>query len=315
MAGPANSIGGYRNKIRTTEHPTLLVEGRTDKRAFEHLKLQGMIDGMKFLSNLRIDTAEYSISSDGAFPSNRQRIEQTCKGLNPNELKAPFVAFADREFDGFTDKLEDSIKAHRVFGSLVYSRGHSIENYLFDCVTMTESFCTLIGVSNMFEIVQEFKAAFRGALNIACAIGLAGRDCGCLAVVRESLQREMIQCLSGTIKLDFARWSAVLVARLGEPKAEAVLESFLSWYERTTSVEQSIVRWMCDGHIGYSVLWFTFLSCVQMYCARESNEIAQAQGCSKDARFNACVRQWAKGLSDAHLEYPREVLDMLAHEK
>lgn len=313
MAGPANSIGGYRNKLKTTYHSVLLVEGPGDKQVFEHLKLRAIENGFNLSTKLRIDAAQTLISSSGSYPGIRQRIEQVCRDLPPDNLHAPFAAFVDREFDDFSDDIKDLAQQPKVVGRyLVYSRGHSIENYFFTVETFSGAFRSLVGVSSLLDVLQKFDAVFQSALAIGCALGLAARDHNCLGIIRDSVRLETIE-VSDLVVVDTSKLRAVLASRL-ELKVDALIQNFQQWLQKVVAADRHVVRWMCDGHIGYIILWHTLIQCVQLISDGNMSEVALVRGTQKDARLNACAEVWARSLSRTS-EHPQRLLDMLADDE
>lgn len=74
-------------------------------------------------------------------PSKRERVEYVCaKALNTPEARK-LVGFVDREFREFEqgDTLRDLLDGHQTVGRVVWSRGHSIENYNLDGYILRQS--------------------------------------------------------------------------------------------------------------------------------------------------------------------------------
>jgi len=225
MAGLANSIGGYRNKLKTTYHSVLLVEGPGDKQVFEHLKLRAIENGFNLSTKLRIDAAQTLISSSGNYPGIRQRIEQVCRDLS---------------------------------------------------------------------------------------LGLAARDHNCLGIVRDSVRLETIE-VSDKVVVDTSKLRAAVASRLGL-KTDALMQGFQQWLQKVVAADRQVVRWMCDGHIGYIILWHTLVQCVQLISDGNTSDVALVRGTQKDARLSACAEGWARSLSRTS-EHPQRLLDMLADDE
>ena len=135
----------YRIYLQLSEKKHVLVEGKSEKIAFRNLKYELDID----IDELEIDSAEYLIEFEDSegHPQklgNREKVEEISKivvaesqnlennGREPYADK--FIGFVDREYREFqvSNSIQDLLNCHRVSDRLVWSRGHSIENYLFE---------------------------------------------------------------------------------------------------------------------------------------------------------------------------------------
>ena len=120
--------------------------------------------------NIEIDKAENSISG----PGNRQAIENVVKLVSKTDLRDKLVGFVDREFRNFNwdnGVLIDQIKKHFIDDRILWTRGHSTENYFLDENILRIPFRDVSG-----EIFQKAYDMFRKDLNsymrIACKISL-----------------------------------------------------------------------------------------------------------------------------------------------
>jgi hypothetical protein len=106
----------------------ILVEGRDDKRIFELLLRELCHTDEK--SQILVDSAEAFVE---CHPENRETVEDICNKITGEAYSDRLVAFVDREFREFDfPQLLDRVDGHKISGQLVWSRGHSIENYFFD---------------------------------------------------------------------------------------------------------------------------------------------------------------------------------------
>jgi hypothetical protein len=125
----------FRNFLMMSHDKHLLVEGIDDKIAFKLLfeELSGKHD-------IKIDTAERLINFERPL-GNREKVEEICRTVTGRSFADKLVGFVDREFREFEwdNDIRDNLGQHKVDGRLVWSRGHSIENYFFDFIILREA--------------------------------------------------------------------------------------------------------------------------------------------------------------------------------
>src|SRR5215210_7104645 len=93
MTGAPNVISEYRIKLRTTHKKVLLVEGKTDKRAFELLFNMIFGDDERWRDSLIIDTAEDRRFRGSNVRGNRQIVEAVCAGADRAPWGSKIVGF------------------------------------------------------------------------------------------------------------------------------------------------------------------------------------------------------------------------------
>ena len=125
----------------------LIVEGKTDKRFFKVLLDEFLRTSNNYskidIEDIDIDDIETFLTNNNDLKSyisgavrNRKKIEYVHENVKNSPRYDNLIFFLDREFDNFiisyTQEIKDEINEHKVDGALILSRGHSIENYLFD---------------------------------------------------------------------------------------------------------------------------------------------------------------------------------------
>ena len=126
----------FINLVRMSKDSHILLEGSQDKAFFDILcQAVGVISlGVNFQSpSVAITTAEV-IKSDSTILGNRDKVEKVSELIRGQPFQCRFVGFVDREFREFkfAKSIRDEVRAQRCVGRLIWSRGHSIENYMFD---------------------------------------------------------------------------------------------------------------------------------------------------------------------------------------
>ena len=279
----------------------ILVEGRDDKRIFELLLRELCHTDEK--SRILVDSAAAFVE---CHPENRETVEDICDKITGETYSDRLVAFVDREFREFDfPKLLDHLNGHKVSGQLVWSRGHSIENYFFDFDTLCDPFIAF-SPEGFDEALDIFKDVFDSAMRVACAISLAAREIGRLKRVRASINAQMLNVDGSETELNFDAWKMNLEGKLSPDEVERLFTRFEFWYNKVLEADHNIARWMCDGHIGFRFIWTVYDRCVQLSGQKGTLEA------KPPIRFNVCANSWVKHLLDNQCEYPAAVLDLLS---
>src|SRR5260370_11118535 len=181
------SLLDYSIYVRMSRRNHLLLEGKSDRRLFlelfESLVKSGRSrDGF---ATTDIETAEALLSSETPM-GNREKVEQVSAAIGATDYAVRFAGFVDREFRGFElqDTILDTVGGHKVSGRLVWSRGHSVENYGFRYSLMREVFKIFTGSDQYGSALLLFESVFDSTLRSACAAAFAGLDLDKLHLVR-----------------------------------------------------------------------------------------------------------------------------------
>ena len=183
MPGLEVTYNEFVNEVRMSTHPYILLEGSDDKSFFDILL--DMARGSPgyqdvSLGTVAIETAE-RVKSDGLGEGNRQKVEKVAGLVAGTSFQERFVGFVDREFRKFRkgNMIADSLRAQRRVDRLVWSRGHSIENYLFDFqvfrVPLRDS---SVDAETAETALVWLEQNFKEILGVACALGFAGIEMG-----------------------------------------------------------------------------------------------------------------------------------------
>lgn len=326
MFGLSYDLPSYRSYLRFSNEKHLLVEGRDDKRVFalflDELLVRRGAQSMRY--GIRIDCAEALIDF-GSKVGNREKVEVVCRSVSDLSFAEKLVGFVDRDFREFDRHpcLQDRVGGHLVSGRLVWSRGHSVENYYFDFDTLrnplrafsvTDRFCQALG---LFEVI------FEQTIRLACSASLAGDELQILKIVKKSATREIFQLHSGkeeilTLNLDVWRKNLKKHHRLSPDMADELIERFQGWNNPVEASDFCIVRWMCHGHIGLAFIWAVYSLCVLEVCQREGYDrlVAESEAqrvlkSEESVRFSACADFWVQRALGNHCDYPAEVFKLL----
>ena len=191
MSFPALDLETYKVLLfMNPDQVRLLVEGETDRFIFKY-----MLDEVKNYNSYKgcmrpveIDVAESFIKEDelliesekksGHHLGNREKVERVCKEIEKEDYGDRMIGFVDREYREFDleDNIIDKLDEHNISGRIVWSRGHSIENYLFDTRIMRDVIKSLLDSSSFDKSLQAFDQCSDSIIITACAISLAGKS-------------------------------------------------------------------------------------------------------------------------------------------
>lgn len=310
----------------------LLVEGTSDKQALEKL-----FTYLTYFSHkITIHLAEnLDVSSQRG---NRGKVEYTCKAAyTDSNLKSQSIilaGFIDREFEKFDlNELRDLLEGHYVEENLVWSRGHSIENYLFNPLLFKELFCLIFDVkwaheiiqkSEIAQVLQEFEVLFQEILSFACAIGLAAYELRLLNLVEENIVRQenislgILEIKDRKLSIDFDKWKNQLIQR-GIANSELVYlpQKYIYYRNKLMSVDSMTVKRLCHGHLGFDLILFIFCCCLKEIATLEQKALDSLVGrirglTSKGgSAFEQCAVEWSRQVKQQKCEYPRELFLLL----
>lgn len=313
----------YRRYIMMSHRHHLLVEGKDDKRSFRVL-----FDEI-FRSNSPVD-----VQSAHDFPNknglgNREFVEAIADGISDREYANRFAAFVDREFRGFSvgNTITDEIRGHFVDRRLVWSRGHSIENYLFDFRTMIQTlraFCTSEHYQGALDSLED---VFDDTVRVASAITLASvtlQQSGvtsALDILKNAVDSQCLSVIGKRVIVNYTVLEELLRTRmkLDTTRAAQAIESLQKWQRVVEDLPFEDARWFCHGHIGLAIIWATFGACLfgaaqAAGCDRPKDEARKATQAAEAVRFNACLDSWCRRVVLGESEYPSVLLGLLALE-
>lgn len=248
--------------------PILLVEGPSDVEFFEHLH-KALNAG-----DVRIDDADFKMP--GGDENRRANVEHVAKEIvnNHKEVINRFTAFADREFDHFAfeqSPIRDRIGAQRQDGRLIYSRGHSIENYAFDYDLIVDALEEHYPTASIYRsmALNNMREFFDQILCIACAISLSayknkliGAINGLLYHINEWDSEKAIMSYNQTeqsvvLNRDEFRKCLLEGRRVGSSRNRA--DDFIGSYDRYLDIisrdeNRETAQWLCHGHIGVHII-------------------------------------------------------------
>ena len=281
--------------------PHILLEGSQDKDFFTRM-CETVWDVPA--KHVNIATAE-QLKSDVSVLGNRDKVEKVCELMLRHPFQSRFIGFVDREFRGFAlhESVGDDLRAHCCHGRLVWSRGHSIENYLFDFDVVKRP---LLDCSTNGEVagiaLSVLEEQFSQVIRIACALGLTGKEYNELGVVRRTVHWSTMRLIDGKFSWDIDVWDKALNdhADLPDHTRASLVNGFRRWFDIAEVSPLDDVRWGCDGHIGFNLIWAAYSRAIFDTATSSgtvnpnaTNQRDAILGLHDNIKFNQMARNWA----------------------
>lgn len=320
----------YLTEIMMSEDLFLFVEGSDDEEFFisiynnlKNIDSSISSEKLKLLKKLTIATAGEIEAALG----NRDKVEELCRlvlALNDNSVSQRVLGFVDREFREFEygQFLQDKLNTHKINGRLIWSRGHSIENYLFEIATWRETF-NGYPVSRFYqEAFEIFESKFDDILRISCSLSLAGlSDNVKFKLISDTLDWKCIEITSKSISINLEEWKKILKKKkLDQIRIDNLVRKFEEYLQMTYRHNVEIARWLSHGHIGLNLIFAVYGKC--LYTAalsdgfKNPNEEAEKTNRNKELRFSQSTRSWIRNKSSEAQannpnDFPIKCFDML----
>lgn len=252
----------YRRYVQISDQKHILVEGKDDRKILKRLWHDFAAHTRKSdkIEEIVFDTAEKIKNFPSGTGNNREKVQDICESMSDKTYVKKFVGFIDRELYQFsweeTDILQDHLQCHDIEGRLVRSRGHSIENYLFEFKTFKKPLSLFSTTPYAHQALQQFQHIFDAVLRYACAVSLAAAKLQVIQRINATMEWRFIEISTASVRFRFDRWAKKLVDNRGFSNTQiATLKHYYDAYYRLA--EQStveIVRWICHGHLGFDFL-------------------------------------------------------------
>lgn len=308
------SVDGYVSALAFRTSKSVLVEGPTDRRCVSRVRAELERRGIVPFGAVVVDSANL-IRGEGRAIGNRALVEL----IFAQAVAAGFslAALVDREFRDFEvgERVIDRLKGHFESGNLlVWTRGHSLENYFLDEGTAKAFLlfqfsdelnggCFEVIHRNIAAIIQ-WIAAVSAGLHL---VGLTERASGIASIKHWHIT-------DGVIELSPAELVSDLQARGATPEMCAGLKAQLSSVFAVLSDDDDpeVGRWLAHGHIGFELFWSAIAVCCTGF-ASDSVLDAIAKGYAA-TKLSVAADRWAIGVVEQSVESPRSLWKWFANE-
>ncbi|MDJ0554881.1 MAG: DUF4435 domain-containing protein [Microcoleaceae cyanobacterium MO_207.B10] len=309
----------YRNYLKISSKKHILVEGKNDKYFIERMLsyLANEIDKPELTEQVFVDSAESLIKSESGTGSNKEKVEEIANSVVNKPYSQRFIAFIDREFYLFdwdyekTQILQDNFPGHNIEKRIIRTRGHSLENYLFELDIVSNFFNINTTISNPQTATNLFKQIFKSVIYSACTIGLAATKSKLLQKIESGiLWRNFIELTSGEINFLLEDWLDFLTDKrnVSDSKISEIKQNYKIYIQLINQTSFEIVRWLSHGHIGYDFLREVYIKCV-MQINQEAD--GNVNWTTKDKMFQQLINYWVQEILSNDRTYFKEIFEML----
>ncbi|NES01848.1 MAG: DUF4435 domain-containing protein [Okeania sp. SIO2F4] len=309
----------YRNYLRISSKKHILVEGKNDKYFLERMLsyLANEIDKPELTEQVFVDSAESLIKADSGTGSNKEKVEEIANSVIDKSYSQRFIAFIDRElylFDWDYEKtqiLQDNFPGHNIEKRIIRTRGHSLENYLFELDIVSNFFNINTTIPNPQTATNLFKQIFKSVIYSACTIGLAATKSKLLQKIESGVPwRDFIELTSGEINFLLEDWLDFLTDKrnVSDSKISEIKQNYKIYIQLINQTSFEIVRWLSHGHIGYDFLKEAYIKCF-MEVIKEN--VSNIEWIGKDKMFKPLINYWFEEILSNNRMYFQEIFEML----
>lgn len=287
-----HTISGYLSNLEMRSAKTIIVEGKDDKKFISRIAHQVLGQHQPSgLANLIIDTADLLKTETGII-GNRALVEETHRRAAHEKLQ--LLAVVDREYREFQfeKSIMDCLSSHNAIdGTLWWTRGHSIENYLLVpqvfILFLRQQFADSLAIGNLQQVI----AFFPSILNEVCALTLS------LNSIKALRKAEGVASASAwsfsdnnTATLDLRDIINKLIDRRVEVDDALSLTASMHHYRTLLSdcISDDIGRWLSHGHLAWELCWLAVASLVSDLCDSRATVGEIGHGYASQKFISAC---------------------------
>lgn len=314
----------YRIYLKNSKYKHILVEGKDDKYLVERLCQDFLINNDQYRENpIRIDSASF-IKTDKlvSLPGNNDKVKYIAESIIGMPYAESFIGFMDRDLSKFDwdyechSELQDKLNAHDVIERLILSRGHSIENYIFDVSILCNTLEISLTTPYVKQAIDQFKGNFESNLRIACSVSLAVSKSQLLQITGSTIDYKLLEIISPTqVVFRFDEWVQKLVTRgISTSQEQNLRSNYIVYSEKVAKASMSLVRWISHGHIGFDFVKALYERCVfdMPPSPQEKNEeLSRIAWLKKEKFLYMCINYWIKNTSRNQHDYPLVIFELL----
>lgn len=299
------SINGYIIALRSRTTHTVCVEGKNDHTAVKHclMKMCGMRDHLN--GKYVIDTMDI-IESDTAVYGNKDKLIRICRKMIGTGYEHKISALVDREYDCFdiADEEVDKRPCHHIENDILFfTRGHSLENYLFDAdyiISFIEfNFPTKI-VGNHRTLIQECWPIM---LQFIAALTISIHEYNCCTRTRGLFKMDDWRYANeGKIEIDRDSVTTSLLSRgISITDVNSILSRaimLIPIFEK----KDNIARWISHGHVGMDLICGAVARILSI-CGVDEETCNDLHG-HKETRLKFLIEEWMRNADESEALFP-----------
>ena len=309
---PVRDFEAYLLSLRLLKQRRLIVEGIDDWAVMDtlmkELKRTGQLQEV-----IPVDSAENVASPIGLTLGNREKVEMLCARLKNAPEAAHVVGFVDREYRGFQfdHGIQDTLGSHRVQERVLWTRGHSIENYFFDFQLFSEAVLHYSKATERYAALTHLHSSFSSVIRTACALALAARDHGKLAMVRRTVRWKDVLLVARAC-IDKDEWLKHIHKSHPKIDGAAIFATFEARLGELELCDDDTVRWLCDGHLGLGFVLAAFQRAVYEVSGKDSAAADNALAIKRDDFVPCGAIIWSKRACLGETCWPEELPSLLS---
>jgi len=291
------TINEYLTNVHMSSNPTLLVEGADDKRFFKFLAedYQTLVEDAR-QPNIHIDCAD--MLSNEESMGNREKVEEVAERIRNKTYKNRFLGFVDREFREFiiNDHLEDTLMQQKQEDRLIWSRGHSIENYLFDFSILRKPLRDFSVSDHFDKALDLMEENFVSIIRIAGAFSLTAYKTEMISLGQGAMSWKIFDFTDDSLKINMNSLEERLlnIHNLDSERTEKFLSEYTNQIPLTEKANFEVVRWVTHGHIGMKTIWAAYGKFISGFApGEEEQEVQKVLKADESVRFNSCTSSWS----------------------
>lgn len=274
------TIPTYVTKIKMSEKPRILVEGKDDR-----IHLKNLLSALKLSISINIDTAESIKGIDQVTAkNNRAKIDHIHNICKYNEELQLLHFLRDREYIKFriSDHIENQMKHHELDNRLCYTLGHSFENYFFDKPTLLDSYSYICSSEYKTDGFTIFEQVLDSSYKLISAITLAAISIEKATYPNGLITWDLFTINNNNVELN----KTLFIERNNNDVALNFMAAFEEYNPISTNSNHYDCKQISRGHTAMIMLQRIFSACLYI-SGKKDNEI-QAR---KDADSFSSVKE------------------------
>ncbi|CAN5358472.1 hypothetical protein BH24GEM3_BH24GEM3_11620 [soil metagenome] len=305
------SLEGYLAALKIRGGKSLLLEGPTDMKIVARVLAEIDSEPGLYCRDVAVDPID--LIADEKIPRGHRNAVEFVYHYASNE-SLPLAALVDREFREFEVEQQpaDHLRSHRSEGRLFWTRGHSIENYLFDARYIDAYLRMKIPEFVSNECLRSVRAELASILRIGAAASLAALKCQIIERCSGACRDNFWKSIPTGLSFDLDAYVGILLDR-GVPDTTANdYRMRFAEYEKQLAVDsdEELNRWIVHGHLGWDFLWSGVAGILRAYGVARDVVNTVCRGFVDDKlRFTADM--WARDVVRGSAESPRALWDWL----
>ena len=306
------SVSGYLSALEMRTSRTLLLEGVTDWQMVSRVVNGFVEEGKLSGDSVVIDTADL-LDRTGYAMGVREFVEYV-HGLSGDSGELLF-AMVDREFRGFRfgPPPEDDISSHHLSAAnCMWTRGHSIENYVLSSEAVIEYLRHNHPESVPASIYPEIHRVLELSLPWCGAVTLALAESRLLGRADGLARTDCWDCHQDNFQV--GAYARELAARCDASfDVDEFEQNVREWHRELIGISPEVSRWVAHGHLSMGIIWATAAT-VLAAAGVESKIVEQIASGMRKHKLRSAASWWQSQIEQNAIETPLPLVQWLIGE-